>query len=133
MVVVNESGLYSLIFQSRKPEAKVFRKWVTSEVLPSIRRYGYYIDPSKVLSTKDRNAMRRAYYKELERYVTTEDIYKCSKKFRRTEDYVEDVLAGNRADEDVMAHLQARALANKENRIDAYSDRRMQEVLNLLK
>ena len=35
--IVNESGLYTLIFQSRKPEAKAFRKWVTSEVLPSIR------------------------------------------------------------------------------------------------
>ena len=40
--VVNESGLYSLIFMSRKPNAKKFRKWVTSEVLPSIRKYGYY-------------------------------------------------------------------------------------------
>lgn len=40
--VVNESGLYSLIFRSNKPEAKVFRKWVTSEVLPTIRKKGYY-------------------------------------------------------------------------------------------
>lgn len=39
---VNESGLYSLIFQSRKPEAVKFRKWVTSEVLPSIRKTGEY-------------------------------------------------------------------------------------------
>lgn len=39
---VSESGLYSLIFQSRKPEARKFRKWVTSEVLPSIRKKGYY-------------------------------------------------------------------------------------------
>ena len=39
---VSESGLYRLIFQSRKPEARKFRKWVTSEVLPSIRRKGYY-------------------------------------------------------------------------------------------
>lgn len=39
---VSESGLYSLIFQSRKPEARKFRKWVTSEVLPSIRRKGNY-------------------------------------------------------------------------------------------
>lgn len=42
---VNESGLYNLIFQSRKPEAKAFRKWVTSEVLPSIRRTGSYTLP----------------------------------------------------------------------------------------
>lgn len=40
--LVNESGLYALIFQSRKQEAKAFRKWVTSEVLPSLRRTGAY-------------------------------------------------------------------------------------------
>lgn len=42
MTTVNESGLYNLIFQSRKPEAKKFRKWVTGEVLPSIRKTGRY-------------------------------------------------------------------------------------------
>jgi prophage antirepressor-like protein len=42
MSSVSESGLYNLIFQSRKPEAKTFRKWVTSEVLPSIRKTGQY-------------------------------------------------------------------------------------------
>lgn len=42
MTIVNESGLYNLIFQSRKPEAKKFRKWVTGEVLPSIRKTGRY-------------------------------------------------------------------------------------------
>lgn len=40
--LVNESGLYHLIFQSRKPEAKAFRKWVTAEVLPALRRTGRY-------------------------------------------------------------------------------------------
>lgn len=39
---INESGLYSLILGSRKPEAKRFKKWVTSEVLPSIRKTGGY-------------------------------------------------------------------------------------------
>ena len=38
--IVNESGLYALIFQSRKPQARAFRKWVTSVVLPSIRKTG---------------------------------------------------------------------------------------------
>lgn len=42
MWCVNESGLYHLIFQSRKPEAKAFRKWVTAEVLPTLRRTGRY-------------------------------------------------------------------------------------------
>lgn len=42
VTIINESGLYSLILSSRKPEAKAFKKWVTSEVLPSIRRTGFY-------------------------------------------------------------------------------------------
>ena len=41
-IIINESGMYSLIFRSRKPEAKKFRKWVTEEVLPSIRKTGSY-------------------------------------------------------------------------------------------
>jgi prophage antirepressor-like protein len=40
---INESGLYSVILRSDKPQAKKFRKWVTSEVLPSIRKHGAYI------------------------------------------------------------------------------------------
>ena len=43
---VNESGLYSLILKSRKPEARAFKKWVTSEVLPTIRKTGGYMAPS---------------------------------------------------------------------------------------
>ena len=42
MLIINESGLYNLVFRSRKPEAKKFRKWVTEEVLPSIRKTGSY-------------------------------------------------------------------------------------------
>ena len=42
LVTINESGLYSAILKSRKPEAKRFKKWVTSEVLPSIRKTGSY-------------------------------------------------------------------------------------------
>ena len=40
--IINESGLYSVILRSDKPEAKPFRKWVTSEVIPAIRRHGSY-------------------------------------------------------------------------------------------
>lgn len=43
--LINESGLYSLILGSRKPEAKKFKKWVTSEVLPAIRKTGRYVAP----------------------------------------------------------------------------------------
>lgn len=45
MVIINESGLYSLIFGSKLESAKKFKKWVTSEVLPSIRKTGSYSEP----------------------------------------------------------------------------------------
>lgn len=43
VTLISESGLYSLILRSRKPEAKAFKKWVTAEVPPSIRKTGGYI------------------------------------------------------------------------------------------
>lgn len=43
--VVNESGLYTAVIRSRKKEAKAFRKWITYEVLPSIRKHGGYLTP----------------------------------------------------------------------------------------
>ena len=43
MLIISESGLYHAILKSRKPEAKIFRRWVTQEVLPSLRRDGHYI------------------------------------------------------------------------------------------
>lgn len=42
LLTVNESGLYALIFRSRKPQARIFRRWVTNEVLPAIRKTGSY-------------------------------------------------------------------------------------------
>ena len=46
--IINESGFYSLVLRSRKPIAKPFRIWVTSEVLPSIRKHGMYATPTTV-------------------------------------------------------------------------------------
>lgn len=46
MLIINESGLYSAILRSRKASAKRFKKWVTAEVLPSIRKYGAYVMPN---------------------------------------------------------------------------------------
>src|SRR5690606_14287070 len=54
--VVNEYGLYSLVLGSRKPEAKEFKRWITHEVIPSIRKHGAYMTPEtieKVLSDPD--------------------------------------------------------------------------------
>ncbi len=53
MLCINESGLYNVILRSDKPEAKPFRKWVTSEVLPSIRRTGGYIAGQEKLTPEE--------------------------------------------------------------------------------
>lgn len=47
-VIINESGLYSLILSSKLPSAKQFKHWVTSDILPTIRQHGAYLTPEKV-------------------------------------------------------------------------------------
>ena len=82
MWLVNESGLYNLIFQSRKPEARKFRKWVTSEVLPAIRRTGGYMmpglqpkpQPAGRLMPRERSGEMAAFYRELQRWTTSADV-----------------------------------------------------------
>lgn len=62
MNIINESGLYNVILRSDKPEAKPFRKWVTAEVLPTIRKTGTYSVPNKQdknLEIKETNARVR--------------------------------------------------------------------------
>lgn len=48
MTVINESGMYSLVIGSKLPGARKFKRWVTSEVLPSIRKHGAYMTPEKI-------------------------------------------------------------------------------------
>lgn len=56
-IIINESGLYSLILSSKLPNAKKFKRWVTSEVLPAIRKTGSYsiepLQPTERITTKD--------------------------------------------------------------------------------
>ena len=51
-IAINESGLYSLIMRSRKPQARSFKRWITHEVLPSIRKSGGYLldDPKRLIA-----------------------------------------------------------------------------------
>lgn len=46
--IVNEPGLYTLILGSRKPEAKAFKRWITHDIIPAIRKYGAYMTPEKL-------------------------------------------------------------------------------------
>lgn len=65
MNVINESGMYHALIKSRKPEAKPFRKWVTGEVLPAIRKTGTYTLPQTITpkqKLKLRDAMTKKVY-----------------------------------------------------------------------
>lgn len=56
MTIISEAGLYSLILRSRKPEAKEFKRWITHEVLPMLRKHGAYMTPEtleKALTNPD--------------------------------------------------------------------------------
>jgi len=89
--LINESGLYSTIIGSNKPEAKRFKKWVTSEVLPSIRKTGQYVKPVERITEDDAIKMissLQAYadllHEQFERDVYTMDC-KIKAKFRQLE------------------------------------------------
>ena len=72
LTIINESGLYSLILSSKLPNAKKFKRWVTSEVLPSIRKYGMYAtdelldDPDLLMKVATKLKEEKAKNKALE-------------------------------------------------------------------
>lgn len=57
MTIINESGVYALVFSSKLPKAKEFKRWVTSEVLPAIRKTGSYSQPKPVELPKPRRSI----------------------------------------------------------------------------
>lgn len=75
--IINESGLYALVIRSNKPNARKFRKWITSEVLPAIRKTGSYIQSATGLPSSD--VLMSTLYTEMERRIKAEaerDEYK---------------------------------------------------------
>ena len=81
MIVINESGVYSLIFSSKLPTAKEFKHWVTSEVLPAIRKNGTYsinkiqpVEP-EIVAPKKSGYMTRATVKAIENII--DRAFKC--------------------------------------------------------
>lgn len=71
MLVINESGVYSLIFGSKLETAQVFKRWVTKEVLPSIRKTGTYGQPQLPMTTDGKIALLAQGHTELKEEVDT--------------------------------------------------------------
>lgn len=74
--MVNESGLYHLIIKSNKPEAKSFRKWITKEVLPALRRTGRYSNDVIAQKESDLQEVNVLMQKKRESINSTETILK---------------------------------------------------------
>lgn len=72
ITIINESGLYSLILSSKLPNAKQFKRWVTSEVLPAIRKHGVFAVDSMLNDPDSRIAALQAYKEERQRRLLLE-------------------------------------------------------------
>lgn len=141
MSAVSESGLYHLVFQSRKPEARKFRRWVTGEVLPQIRMTGGYRadlrrDESPAgaagcdrgamgasapgglalrgrVYPKDRSAELGAFYAELRKWVLKEDEAAVAELAGVSPGHVAEVLAGRKPGYGVLCLLVEYATENR--------------------
>lgn len=105
-VVINESGLYSLVLRSRKPAAKVFKRWVTSVVLPSLRRHGVYIAGEELSLPED---------------LSPEELAVILERRRAAFDVVATRVAAVEAQKEAeAAAYRARMLEHRQDRDDAF-------------
>lgn len=91
MNIVNEPGLYSLVLGSRKPEAKAFKRWITHEVIPSIRKTGSYSLPGDYPSAL--RALADAEEKRLALAAENEAQKQIIADFQPIRQYVDTILA----------------------------------------
>ena len=134
LTFVNESGMYALIFQSRKPQARAFRKWVTGEVLPSLRKYGYYVDPEAQLTDEQREELERVMMGRMQRYLSRRDYIQVARSTGYPVWFVQRVVAGQAGGHagSVMLALQERALKNCQEYVNPLSEARMTSVIERL-
>ena len=96
-VLINESGVYSLIFGSKKPEAKAFKKWVTSEVLPQLRMSGVYITESATQESIDyqslygKNRIYNTFLNTVDLEAEYQRFYEMSKAERKARHINNDI------------------------------------------
>lgn len=120
LTIINESGLYHLIFISRKPEAKAIRRWVTGTVLPSIRRTGSYsVSGERPESTKRLPLPKfRPYFgqwkENVKPYISRAELCLTAEKQRVTLGHVQKVYAGTSMSYPVAKCIQALAKKNRQ-------------------
>ena len=98
--LINESGLYSLILSSKLPSARSFKRWVVSEVLPTIRKYGAYITESKLDEVMNNTEEAEKLFRELKAEkmknrdlsVLVEQLDTAVKALKTKGDFYDDVL-----------------------------------------
>lgn len=128
MTAVNESGLYLLIFQSRKPEARAFRKWVTNEILPAIRRTGVYKQLDEAHDRKKLPLPKyRPFYAEWRQrvspYISKKEIEDIAGTFELTYGHVRKVYLGTSMSRSIIECLTESARYNREKGI-VYPERK---------
>lgn len=120
LTFINESGLYHLIFISRKPEAKAIRRWVTGTVLPSIRRTGSYsISNNRPESTNRLPLPKfRPYFgqwkENVKPYISRAELCLTAEKQRVTLGHVQKVYAGTSMSYPVAKCIQVLAKKNRQ-------------------
>ena len=106
MIIINESGLYSLIFSSKLDKSKEFKRWVTKEVLPDIRKYGMYINDSFIKTIIDNPQSAR------------EEMLKYFNESQRLQKVVKDLEQEN----DMLRELE-NEVGNLESKIELLSNK----------
>lgn len=131
---INESGLYHLIFISRKPEAKAIRRWVTGTVLPSIRRTGSYTVGSQPEERKRLPLPRlRPYFRQwkesLTPYIRRNELGKTAVAERVTLEHVMKVWTGTSVSRRVAERITAIAMQNRKDGITYPEEKPLYEQL----
>lgn len=135
--IINESGMYNLIFRSRKPEAKAFRKWVTNEVLPSIRRTGTYsgIQSPGNESRKLPLPKHRPFFENwkgcVQPYLSSLEGLAVAKMLDVTYSHVRKVFMGTSVSERVARALTEKAMENKRAGVKYEPRRAVYEQLSI--
>ena len=134
MSIINESGLYHLIFVSRKPEAKTIRRWVTGTVLPSIRRTGSYTVGGQQEGHKRLPLPKfRPYFKEwkesLTPYIRRHELEIVAKAAEVTLAHVMKVWAGTSVSRTVATGITLQAQTNRKKGLVYIEEKTVYEQL----